>query len=526
MLASAPPLPLLGKTTPRIFTPPLVTGPPGPCGCGCALTPKTSLGFAAVDFATETLGIPPLPFQRWLLIHALELLPSGRFRFRTVLVMISRQNGKTRLVEIKNLFKMFVLGIPLVLGTAQDLDTAEESWGNAVDLVENTEELAAELDDVVKVNGKKALKLTNGSRWKVRAASRRGGRGLSGDDVNFDELREHLVWDSWGAVTKTTMARPNAQIWAYSNAGDKRSVVLNSLQKQGRAAAKNPELADPQTGFFEWSAPEHVKCTCKRVDGDPHGKDCRLRDHEAWAQANPALGYTITLEALESALNTDPAPIFQTECLCQQVDDLGGKAIDFTVWLDLLDAKSRRHGDVAIGVDIAPLRDYAAVGVYGMRVDGVGHMQLLDYRPGTDWIVDRLVELKQILNPLGIGMGRGTFKSLETDLAEAGIRVPEDGDRPRHGDVLVLGSTEMSAACGQLLDVVRQRALRVVAHEALNAAVQGAKTRESHDTIAWSRKTADSDICPLVASNAAMFTFKTWQPLIVVEDYDVLDSIG
>ncbi|GAA4568706.1 hypothetical protein GCM10023193_50810 [Planotetraspora kaengkrachanensis] len=70
---------LLGSTTPRLWTPPLVTGRRGPCGCGCALTPKTSLGFSCVDFARDVLGIELLPWQRWLLIHALELRPDGRF---------------------------------------------------------------------------------------------------------------------------------------------------------------------------------------------------------------------------------------------------------------------------------------------------------------------------------------------------------------------------------------------------------------------------------------------------------------
>jgi hypothetical protein len=131
---------------------------------------------------------------------------------------------------------MFVLQVPLVIGTAQNLDISEESWDKAVEIVESVPELAAEIAHVDKTNGKKALKLTSGSRWKIAAASRKGGRGLSGDDVNLDELREHHTWDSWAAVTKTTMARPKAQIWAFSNAGDDRSVVLNDLQEKGRAS--------------------------------------------------------------------------------------------------------------------------------------------------------------------------------------------------------------------------------------------------------------------------------------------------
>jgi phage terminase large subunit-like protein len=260
------------------------------------LTPATSLGFSAVDFAQEVLGIRPLPWQRWLLIHAHELRPDGRFRFRTLVVLVARQNGKTSIVEVKNLWKMFVLGVPLVIGTAQNLDISEESWDKAVEIIEGTPELAAEVAHIDRTNGKKAIRTTGGSRWKIAAASRRGGRGLSGDDVNLDELREHQTWDAWGAVSKTTMARRNAQVWAFSNAGDDKSIVLNELQKQARAAAENPEL-DPTLGLFEWSAPDDVKCTCGKPDA-MHEPDCRLLDRAAWAAANPSLGYTVTEEAL------------------------------------------------------------------------------------------------------------------------------------------------------------------------------------------------------------------------------------
>src|SRR5262249_46845026 len=156
------------------------------------------------------------------------------FRFRTILILVARQNGKTTLVEVKNLWKMFVLRVLLVIGTAQNLDISEESWDKAVEIVESIPELAVEIAHVDKTNGKKALRLVGGSRWKIAAASRRGGRGLSGDDVNLDELREHQNWLAWAAVTKTTMARPNPQIWAFSNAGDDKSIVLNDLQKIGR----------------------------------------------------------------------------------------------------------------------------------------------------------------------------------------------------------------------------------------------------------------------------------------------------
>lgn len=68
----------MGKTVPRIFTPPLRE-----------LTDRTSLGFACVEYARTVLNKKLYPWQEWALIHALEIIGElggdWKFRFRTVL---------------------------------------------------------------------------------------------------------------------------------------------------------------------------------------------------------------------------------------------------------------------------------------------------------------------------------------------------------------------------------------------------------------------------------------------------------
>jgi phage terminase large subunit-like protein len=59
-------------------------------------------------------------------------------------------------------------------------------------------------------------------------------------------------------------------------------------------------------GFYEYSAPQY----------------CKITDRSGWAQANPALGYTITEEALEEAVATSPIENTRTELLCQWIDSL------------------------------------------------------------------------------------------------------------------------------------------------------------------------------------------------------------
>ena len=108
-----------GREVPRIYTPPLRD-----------LTPETSAGFAMIEFA-RVLGVEFLPWQKWLSIHALELLTDGRLRFRTILVLVARQNGKSTWAKVLVLFLMMVRRVGLVLGTAQDLDLAEDQQSQA-----------------------------------------------------------------------------------------------------------------------------------------------------------------------------------------------------------------------------------------------------------------------------------------------------------------------------------------------------------------------------------------------------------
>jgi len=492
----APPRPTLvrGKTTPRVYTPPLVTGRRGPCGCGCALTPATSLGFSAVDFARDVLGVEPLPWQRWLLIHALELRSDGGFRYRTVLILVARQNGKTTIIEAKNLWKMFVLQVPLIVSTAQDLDVAEESWDKAIEIIESVPELNDELTQVNKVNGKKFFKLANGSRWKPKASTRRAGRGLSGDDVNLDELREHQNWLAWAAVTKTTMARANAQIYAFSNAGDNASVVLNDLQEQGRAAAKFPERADPSLAYFEWSAPDDVTCTCQQK---PHLETCKLQDREAWAQANPSLGYTITEEALAAALATDPTPVFRTECLCQRVSSLAEWGIfNRTDWLVAQDPASGLVGRPAYAIESSRDLGTISIGAAGYREDGLRHLELVDRFP-TD-----------------IGKLIGGLKKRITNFNPVAIVVDPAGpagyliaDIEKHCGIEVLkpSSRDVAAACSSVyvgisnVDAER-RDVRVRPHSALDAAAKSADWRDRGDAKVFDRRSDDAaDVAPLMS---------------------------
>lgn len=503
-----------GSETPRVFTPPLRK-----------LTARTSLGFSVIEFAETVLEIELLPWQRWLLIHMLELLPDNSLRFRTVIVLVARQNGKSTLSQIVALWFMYVYGVALVIGTAQDLDVAEEIWQGAVDLAEESPDLAPLIERVIKVNGKKALELKNGERYKVKAANRRAGRGLSGDVILLDELREHQSWDAWGAITKTTMARAMALILALSNAGDATSVVLRYLRKMCHAAIGDPDginaedpaaallpkseeddepldfeidIEDDSVAIFEWSASP--------------GRD--IRDRDGWAEANPAMGYTITERTIASAARTDPEWIFRTEVLCQWSEGSLEGPFPPDSWEKSADENSRRApgADIALCVDVSWDRSQSHIGLASMRADGNVHVEVIASRTGTSWVTEWLTDpdrSEAVLSaPVAVQAKGAPCASLVGPLREAGVEVVE------------WGGSELGAGTGAFYDRVRaavgegaaETGLRHRSQAPLNIAAANAATKPLGDSWCWDRRKSAVDVSPLVAVTGAAWCLTSAMP--------------
>lgn len=448
---------VLGSTTPRLYTRPLVTGEPGPCSCGCALTPETSLGFRFEQFVSDVVGLELLPYQRWLGIHVLELKPDGSFRFSRILILIARQSGKTFFLKLLALFMLYMGHAQLVLGAAQSLDIAREAWAGAVELADEVPDLAAEVENVRYANGEQCLTLVNGARYRITAATRAAGRGLSVDLLILDELREHRSWDAWSALSKTTTARPNALVVGISNAGDDQSVVLNSLRSTALAET------DASLGLFEYSAP----------DG------CELDDEQAIAQANPGLGRTVSMSAIMSALATDPPSVFRTETLCQRVDALDA-AVDLASWKAGADPNSNLgsvRSRVAACVDVAP--DGAHVTLAGAAVldDGRVRVEVLAAWKSTAEARRKLPELLRKIAPAAIGWYPAG------PAAELGVNLRELG-------AIELKGAEVTEACQEFAGLVGARQVLHPDDPLLNAHISGTAKLHTGDGWRFSRKGA------------------------------------
>lgn len=530
---------IYGRREPRIFTPsraPLEPRSPE--------TEARTAGYDVIDFANQVLGIRLYPWQEWLLIHALELNPEGGFRFRTILVLVARQNGKTMLSRVIALWFLYVYGYKLILGTAQDLDTAEETWEAAVDFVdpdgdESIPQLAEQVKKIWRVNGKKAILLKNGARYKVKASSKGSGRGLSGDLILLDELREHHDWKAWSAITKTTIARDDALIWCMSNAGDVDSVVLAELRKLAHEALGDPDgiiagenavltfdttprtvevvdgveeeveefdaVDDVETlAIFEWSAPPEAKKT----------------DIQYYSWSNPSVGYHFKFKNLLAAARTDPDDVFRTECLCQWVQSSRIGPFPVGSWEAGVstDVDIAADSELVWCVDMAHDRSAVYVAVAGFRDDSAPQVEVAAMLPSADF-VPQWFEARA-------GIGK-LYPTMQVVAQAKGAPVTSLLDRLGEiegVEIIPWQGPDLGAACGQFFDAVKASLWGSdtntevlfdtdiepvkVWHRpqpVLDKPAQSAVTKPLGEAWVWDRAKSPYDAAPLMAVTGALW---------------------
>ncbi|GAA1065213.1 terminase large subunit [Streptomyces asiaticus] len=489
----------------------------------CVPPSAFSLGDEAVELARRA-GLVLDPWQADSIRLMLSVREDGKWSCFEYGEIVARQNGKGAILEARALAGLFLLDERLIMWSAHEYKTAMEGFrrfkallkGLGEPISENLIDIDGVHIKVINTNGEESFeRLDTGARVKFIARSKGSGRGFSGDCNIIDEAFAYTAIQQ-DALMPTMSARPNPQIIYTSSppldGDDGSGEVMFALHVRAENGG------DDSFGWRDWG-----------IAGDlDHLDDIDLDDRRLWAASNPALGYRLSEEAvLRERRSMGDAGFARERLGVWPRKSQGNTVIDAAAWARLADPESQRdreHG-VAIGVDISPLRDYAAVQVYGVRADGLGHTQLADYRPGTKWLLPRLKELREALGPISIAMGRGTFAFLETALDAAGFQQPEDPETPEPGDLAVTNAVDMAAAAGQLLEAVREESFRVVPNRHLDVAVASAKTKATGETIAWTVKGVDGDISPLVAMTLARWSYVTRSHLLEGNQYDVLDSV-
>lgn len=400
-----------------------------------------------------------------------------------------RQNGKGEVLLARELAGLFLFDERLIIHTAHEFKTAAEAFLRIKTVIENCDELRKLCRKPREANGEQGIETLTGNRLRFLARSKGSGRGFSGDLVILDEAYE-LPVAAMGALLPTMSARPNPQLWYASSAGHPHSDVLHGLRVRG-AGGSSPGLC-----YLEWSAPDNA------ADDDP----------AAWAQANPALGIRIRpehvrleLEGLREA-GEDGLREFRRERLGIWEDETALAVIDAATWAGLTDRDSTIDGRAAFAVDVTPDHAWSSIAAAGGRRDGKAHVEVVDHRPGTRWVVPYLQRLVETWRPYTVVLDpAGPAGALIPDLDTA--KVP----------YTLTTARDVGQACGAFYTAATQDQLRHLGVGAddqpeLAAAVAGAVKRTLGEAWAWDRKKTNGSnavISPLVATTLALWGYLT-----------------
>ena len=498
----------VGRTEPRIWTKPLRE-----------LTPETSLGFEVIKFARDFLGIVFYPWQEWLLIHALELKEDGTYRFRRVIVLVARQNGKTLLASVLAAWWLFIDSarhpdrvLPVdfkIVGTAQNLDIAREPWSSVKLWCDPEPDTDAAREAAIPVlqgatakvsdtNGKEFIQAQSLAHYEIRAA--KNARGKPAARVLMDELREQQAWVAWNAVSQTTKSFWSGQLWGISNAGSAASVVLKAqreaaleliaewdrLVESGVLAAEEYAngIRDTSVGLFEWSAP----------DG------CAVDDVEGILQANPSVGFGgITVADCISDSRSMPDADYRTEVLCQWVTAQVDSYVDVKEWqaqeVGPLDIQVPRGARTVWGVDVSFDRRWVWIAAAVELDDGRRLVQVRNRVKSMFEAVNLLSDLAAESGHYEVALQSRGCPSMELiePLRDKGLTVHE------------IDGGHIGLATGRFRDRVRQGSLVHPPQPLVDLAVEGGLTKIIAENEAWDRKRSLVDISGVVAETVALY---------------------
>ena len=477
----------MGEVIPIKAEPKKLIGAEKPRIMSAALEGK-SKGDEFIAFA-EKCGVPLFPWQQYIARDFLSIDDSGQWIRKTSGIIISRQNGKTFLVAMRIIAGLFLWGEKSVIGMSSVRDQAEDTFRLVCEIVDRNDFLREQ----VRLNrgqvgyfgnGAYYLPLKNGGKYEVVASNRSGSRGKTADLLFIDELRE-IMPEGWSAAKPVTIARPNAQTFVTSNAGDMFSTVLNELRNRALS------YPSPSLGWYEYSAPENSK----------------LNDKKAWQQANPSLGWTITEAGLTEALTTSSPEKFRTEHLCQWV---GSQVSPWPLgaWEACIDGKLQMApgAHTIFGFDVAKSRRSASLVAGQILPDGrIGVGILQEWK--ADNAIDELTMARDIKAwadkyfPAALCFDRYSTASIAARLSVSGLKTVD------------ISGQEFYQSCGELLDAIVSKRVVHAGQKSLDDQMMACGVKELDSSWRIVRKASAGDVAAPIS--LAMVMHKMYEPMAV-----------
>ncbi|QRV71427.1 terminase large subunit [Corynebacterium phage CL31] len=445
---------------------------------------------------SKRAGVKPMPWQENEINAINATNPDGSWTHSDAILVVPRQNGKSLIVALIVLYRIFVLG-QNVLFTAQQWETAKELWEETWKIVKSRRFLLKHVTSHTCSQGRGTIFLANGGRVIFTTRSQDAGRGLTKVDL--------LVYDEAYNLTDAEMA---ALAFLVQAAEDPQVFFMSSAVHRDFPQHQNGKVLSSmrQQVLDDWDETEPVYFAEYAADVS-HDPECE----DTWREANPSYGVISNAKKMRKIMrrmNTEIGRInFGVEALGWALwfeDHLG---IDFEPVIsddDLAEVMTDippTLSHTVLGIDASPDRETCSIAlggkadnkIYGM----VGYHSALNVKK----VVDAIIEVINAADPMAILIDpKSPAEVLIDPLERAGFEVTK------------LAWAEVKSSTGAFLQGVEDRDYVLQESQIIRDGISCAELREDRDGgVAWQRRSGV--ISQVVALSAAMWGVQKFAPL-------------
>jgi hypothetical protein len=386
--------------------------------------------------------------------------------------------GKNDKIAARELAGLILFGEELIIHTAHEFPTANESFLRLVAVFEAWDDLRSKVARIRYANGEQGIELLSGQRLKYRARTGGSGRGFAKADLIVYDEAQHLAREHIAASGPAKLANPNSQTWFAGSGGLSTSAIAWEI----RRAAMNG--TGGRLAYTEMSAER------PEIDLDP-------LDRDVWYACIPGLGRWVTEEGVQALYDELGPDLFAREILCvwEPEPGSGGGPIDLGRWADLADPDSKIGSEVSTAIDVSPDLKWATVACAGLRADGHVHVEVGRRQPNTEWVVPFAAANPQY-GPYRVA-GSGPAGFLLKLLEDEGVWTVD------------VPASEVTQATQRLIAAVDDGTIHHLGSNEIAAALSNATLKASGDSQVWSRVKSSGDISALVAATVAVGGVRT-----------------
>ena len=440
----------------------------------------------ATAMLCKAMGMPLDPWQVYALEAMMGIREDGSWAAQEYGLICARQNGKSAILEARELAGLFLFGETRIIHSAHNANTAKEAFDRMRGLVERTPWLMSEVSKILASPGQQAIVLKSGAKLTYSTRTKGGARGFSAPVVIFDEAQE-LTGEKLAAIVPVTSSFKNRQL-IFTGTVLAGATVFRGILERGRGGMSD------DLGYAEWSAPEDSE------SDDPVG----IR------MANPAIGYRpgLTVEYFLSDFERWRAAGEEGRYREERLSiwpnqDLVGSVIPVDAWVAGLSGwrpDPATSGGV-VGVAVSFDRKYAVVGIAvdsprGTYVEciaqtgDVGPDGVL--RAGIDWVLPYLQGLQERRQPTAVVVDQAGPASTLVGAMQM-MQLP----------VRVAGFQDWKAATNNFVDGVIQGSVEHSGQIQLTESAQGVQWRTVGENQVYDRKTSGVNVAPIEAVTLA-----------------------